>query len=50
MRDREKRIDHEIENGIWNGERIIYSRIENGERRMGFRIKLSIEVRMELRI
>ena len=31
MRDREKIIDHEIENGIWHGERIIYSRIENGK-------------------
>ena len=33
-RDREKRMDHEIDNGIWNGERIMYSRMENGEWRM----------------
>ena len=43
MRDREKRMDHEIENGIWNGERIIYSIMENGEWRKKNGIEPGIE-------
>ena len=31
MKDGEKRMDHEIENGIWNGKRLVYPRMENGE-------------------
>ena len=44
MRDREKRMDHEIE----NGERIIYSRMVKGELRVEVGIELSIESRIEI--
>ena len=46
MRDREKRMDHEIE----NGERIIYSRMEKGELRIEVRMELRIKLSIELSI